>query len=192
MHAIDRRTLVLTLALFTAGGVGATAAHASGAPGAKATSGAPQLSMPDWMKVDKSGKKVTLEIVAGKTDANNHWNFNGYTNGGAHIVVPEGYAVEIHFQNKDPRMAHSMGIEEMQSPWPAAIQPNPVFDGAVTSNPTMQMRATQPNESETVNFTADKAGKYGMVCYIPGHAVIGMWIHFDVSADGQAGVQEGA
>ena len=46
-----------------------------------------------------------------------------------------------------------------------------------------------PGETETVTFTADAAGTYTLVCYIPGHGTTGMWIYFVVSADGSAGVQ---
>jgi uncharacterized cupredoxin-like copper-binding protein len=34
-----------------------------------------------------------------------------------------------------------------------------------------------------------QAGSYGLVCLIPGHSAVGMWLYFNVSADGQAGVQ---
>jgi uncharacterized cupredoxin-like copper-binding protein len=50
---------------------------------------------------------------------------------------------------------------------------------------------TMPGESETVTFMASEAGEYTMVCYIPGHAVSGMWLRFVVSADGEAGVTGG-
>jgi uncharacterized cupredoxin-like copper-binding protein len=36
---------------------------------------------------------------------------------------------------------------------------------------------------------ATTAGNYAMVCYVPGHAALGMWLYFDVSADGEAGVR---
>jgi uncharacterized cupredoxin-like copper-binding protein len=47
--------------------------------------------------------------------------------------------------------------------------------------------ATQPGASESISFTADAAGAYTLVCYIPAHAATGMWINFTVSADGAAG-----
>jgi uncharacterized cupredoxin-like copper-binding protein len=49
-------------------------------------------------------------------------------------------------------------------------------------------KATQPKQSETLKFTAARAGDYTLNCFIPGHALTGMWIRFDVSADGKAGV----
>ena len=65
----------------------------------------------------------------------------------------------------------------------------PVFEGAVTSNPTSMMDATMPGQEESITFVADAAGEYAMVCYIPGHAATGMYIYFNVSAEGEAGVQ---
>lgn len=195
MDTMDRRTFMSTLAMLAAGSVGAKAAHAagrlSGASG-KHPAG-PQLSMPDWMQVDHDASTVTMEVVAGLTEEANYWNFNGYVNGDVDIVVPEGYDVELEFRNDDPNMTHSLGIDEVQQPWPASIpNPTPVFEGAITSNPTAMARATQTGESETISFTASEAGEYAMVCYIPGHATIGMWTYFVVSGDGEAGVRERA
>jgi uncharacterized cupredoxin-like copper-binding protein len=51
------------------------------------------------------------------------------------------------------------------------------------------MDATMPGQEDSITFVADTAGEYGMVCYIPGHAATGMYIYFNVSAEGEAGVQ---
>lgn len=156
--------------------------------GAEAAPG--ELEVPDWMQVDRDAESVTIAVVAGATDANNYWNFAGYSGGEADIVVPEGYSIRIEFRNDDPNMAHSLGIDEQQDTWPAMFQdPQPVFEGAISSGPTQIQSATQPGESETITFTASDAGEYAMVCYVPGHAVAGMWIRFTVSADGEAGLR---
>lgn len=150
-----------------------------------------QLPVPDWMQVDREAGTVSLEIVAGETDVNNSWNFNGLTRGEADIVVPEGFEVRITFRNGDSASPHSLGIAELQDPWPATFaDPSPVFEGAITSNPTSMTDATPPGESEEIAFTADAAGEYAVVCYLPGHALTGMWTYFVVSAEGAAGVRE--
>jgi uncharacterized cupredoxin-like copper-binding protein len=41
----------------------------------------------------------------------------------------------------------------------------------------------------TLSFTADTAGDYTMVCYIPGHAVAGMWVNFRVAEGEEAGAR---
>ncbi len=153
------------------------------APGAAAS-----LGVPDWMSVDEAGQSVTIELIAGKDDSNNRWNFNGYSRGNGTIVVPAGYTVTINFRNDDPNIAHSVGVDQQSGNFPATFQdPQPVFAGAMSSNPTSMQEATQPGESESMTFTADAAGEYTLVCYIPAHAATGMWIRFNVSADGQVG-----
>ncbi len=89
-------------------------------------------------------------------------------------------------------MAHSLGIIAATSNFSATLEPNPVFEGAITHNPTSMTEATMPGQEETVTFTASTAGNYSMVCFIPGHAATGMWVHFNVSSDGSAGVQGAA
>lgn len=171
------------------------AAPAAAPAGSTAAAPAPQgpMSMPAWMKVDKAKKTVSLDIHAGKTPDNNHWNFNGYYKGNATITVPQGYKVTIKFTNDDPSLAHSIGVDSAYTTFPATFtNPQPIFSGAISSDPTDPTKATQPTKSGTVTFTADKAGSYTLNCFIPGHAMSGMWIHFDVSSDGKAGVQTSA
>jgi FtsP/CotA-like multicopper oxidase with cupredoxin domain len=152
---------------------------------------AAQLTMPDWFQVDHDAQTVTMDITAGSTSANNYWNFNGYVGGEGLIVVPEGYEVTINFDNQDPAMAHSIGVDSRLANFPANFSdPTPVFEGGISSNPTSLTEATMPGESETITFTASQAGEYTLVCYIPGHAMIGMYVHFNVSADGEAGVRD--
>ncbi len=169
-----------------------TAELAAEAPAEAAAEPMGELMVPDWMTVDAAAMTVSMDIVAGQTDANNSWNFNGYYSGNATIVVPAGYAVTINFSNDDPVNPHSVGIDANTSgSFPAMFQdPVPVFEGAISSNPTSMSDATLPGASETLTFVADAAGEYTMVCYIPAHAATGMWIFFNVSAEGDAGVME--
>lgn len=143
----------------------------------------------DWVTADDAAKTVTLNVVAGQGNANNNWNFNGFANGAATVTVPTGYTVTLNFTNQDPNMAHSVGISEKPAgPWSATPAATPVFANAVSSNPTSMTDATKTGASETVTFTADRAGQYAMVCYVPGHAAAGMWINFNVVDGGTAGV----
>lgn len=88
------------------------------------------MSTPAWMKVDKAKKTVSLDIHAGQTADNNHWNFNGYDKGNATITVPEGYKVTIKFTNDDPSLAHSIGVDSAYATFP------PTF-----TNPQRSLRA---------------------------------------------------
>ena len=158
-------------------------------PAGGAGAASDELQMPDWYQYDEAANTVTLDIIAGETSDLNYWNYNGYGNGDVTIVVPTGAEVTMNFTNQDPNLAHSVGIASFSSNPPASLDPEPVFDGAISSNPTDMTQSTQTGESETITFTADQAGEYSLACYVPGHAVSGMWIGFTVSDDGEAGVR---
>ena len=192
-RSIKLGTTPLFLALFACGGgepaSEAPATEAAGEPAAAEPAEAAAPAAADWFQIDEAGQTVTLNIVAGSTTDNNSWNINGYYNGNATVTVPEGYTVTVNFSTEDANMAHSLGVDERTGNFPPNISdPIPVFAGGISSDPTSLTSATMPGESESFSFTADAAGEYTLVCYIPGHAVTGMWIHFNVSADGSSGV----
>lgn len=147
------------------------------------------MTIPDWYQVDHDAKTVRLSVVAGLSPDNNYWNYNGAIRGQLAITVPEGYEVTIDLENRDPNMAHSLGISSELVNFMVPPTPEPVFAGAITENPQSMIDATMPGETESITFVADAAGNYSMVCYIAGHSAIGMWLFFNVSAGGEAGVQ---
>jgi FtsP/CotA-like multicopper oxidase with cupredoxin domain len=170
------------------GTTGGGAPAAQPATPARVPPGGP-LSVPDWYTIDNEARTVRMEIVAGLTPDNNYWNFNGAINGDMAITVPEGYRVTITFVNRDPNMAHSLGISAETSNFAVPPQPNPVFPGAISQNPGSMIDGTMPGETETIEFVAEEEGNYSMVCYIPGHTAVGMWLYFNVSGGGEAGIQ---
>jgi uncharacterized cupredoxin-like copper-binding protein len=144
----------------------------------------------DWFVVDEAAQTVTIALTAGATSDNNYWNYNGLYGGRGAITVPEGYTVTINFENRDPAMAHSVGVGERMATYPTNFSdPQPVFAGAMSSNPTSMTQSTMPGQSETLTFTADRAGEFALICYVSGHAATGMWMNFNVSSDGSHGVQ---
>ena len=146
----------------------------------------------DWITVDEGANTVTIDLVAGQTDANNRWNYNGYSRGEATIVVPLGHTVTIRFDNTDPVNFHSAGVLEETASFPAIYSESTtaVFAGAMTSNATSITEATAPGGgSESITFTADTVGEYTLVCMSPAHAITGMWIGFEVSASGESGLK---
>ena len=192
---MKRSAFALTALTFIATACGgsdapAPAADTDTAPAPAPAAAALELTMPDWYQVDETARTVTLQVTAGATNVQNYWNFNGFAKGGGEsIIVPEGYTVTIEFTNQDPNMAHSIGIEEWRDGnWPGTVEVSPEFEGAVSSNPGSLIDSTMPGESETITFVADTAGDYAMICYVPGHATIGMFVKFVVSDDGTAGV----
>lgn len=159
----------------------------AGAP-APSTPTGPML-IPDWYGVDHDAKTVRLAITAGTVPDNNYWNLNGDVKGELAITVPVGYTVTIDFTNQDPIMAHSLGISAELSNFAMPPAAKAVFAGAITENPLSMIDGTMPGETETVQFVADVAGEYSMICYVAGHTTLGMWLYFNVSATGEAGVQ---
>ena len=163
-----------------------SASAASDPAEAPAAGAATEGGIPDWYHIDNDAKTVELHIAA---QMDGGWKFNGMSGGEETITVPLGYAITVELTNDDPNMAHSVGVDAQVGGFPAMFtDPQPAFSGAVSSNPTSMQEATLPGESESFTFTADAAGEYAMVCYVPGHAVTGMWVRFNVSAEGEAGV----
>jgi hypothetical protein len=193
------RSLFPLLILAAACGGGEPEQPASGGGGSAPPAAAPQpaaltrpsgpLTTPEWFAVDHSARTVRMSVTAGLTPVANNWNFNGFINGQLAITVPQGYTVNIEFTNRDPNMAHSLGISAETQNFSVPPTPTPVFPGAITQNPGSMVDGTMPGESETVTFVAERAGNYSMVCYIPGHTAIGMWAWFTVAAGQDAGVQ---
>ncbi len=144
----------------------------------------------DWFQVDHDAQSVTIDLVAGATSAANYWNFHGLYGGRGEVTVPEGYTITVNLINRDPAMGHSVGVGERMATYPASFQnPQPVFEGAMTSNPTSMTESTMPGETETITFVASQAGEYAFICYVVGHASAGMYLNLVVSAAGDAGVQ---
>jgi FtsP/CotA-like multicopper oxidase with cupredoxin domain len=184
---IQALSAALLFSIAACGGDSADA-PASSAPAAPAT----EASAADasWFSVDEAAQTVSITIAAGSTSANNYWNYNGLYGGSGLITVPEGYTVTITFENKDPNMAHSIGLGERSASYPTNFtNPQPVFAGAMSENPTSMIESTLPGETEVLTFTASAAGEYTLICYVSGHAATGMYLNFNVSTDGSYGVQ---
>ena len=190
-----KRSTILTLgaaALLGCGSGGEDDPPASSPdPAPEADAAAPGAMPADWISVDDAARTVGIDLVAAETDANNRWNFNGYANGEATVVVPAGYTVTINFENRDPVHHHSVGVFERAAGHPTIFEDvTPVFEGAVTSGATSMTEATAPGGgTESITFVASEAGEYALVCPVPANAVSGMWIGFEVSESGDSGLR---
>lgn len=165
----------------------APAAEPAPAPAVERPSGA--LTMPDWYEIDEATNTVHLTLIAGETSRNNYWNYNGAINGELDITVPEGATVTIELTNNDPVMAHSVGISDKLSNFAVPPTPDPVFEGAISESPLSMIEGGMPGSTQEISFVASEAGEYSLVCYVPGHTAVGMWLFFTVSAEGEAGVR---
>ena len=187
-------TLALVLAACGGGDAPATDSEPAEQPAAQPATTAPTaptgpMTVPDWYTVDNATQTVDITLTAGSTPDNNYWNYNGFINGDIAITVPEGFTVNLTLVNEDPNMAHSVGVSNELENFLVPPAPEPVFEGAITENPQSMVDGVMPGETETITFVADAAGNYSLVCYIAGHTAVGMWLFFNVSADGEAGVQ---
>ena len=133
---------------------------------------------PAWMKVDATAKSVSFEIKMAENGSNGTFNFNGYSRGALSVIVPLGWRVRMHVINVgEGAIPHSLEIAGVTTTMPAQGV-DPAFAQAYTVQLVPGMGVGQTDD---VDFTADKAGKYWMLCGVPGHAAGGMWDWFIVS-----------
>jgi len=128
-----------------------------------------------------STQTAYLQLNSALGGNNGGMNFNGNSSGSATITVPLGWKVQVHFTNLDA-IPHSAIIINEQQPLPTMPQ-DPAFGGAYTRDLTGGLIT---GDSDGMNFKASKAGRYIIVCGVPGHGPSGMWIWFQVSADAKA------
>ena len=123
-----------------------------------------------------------FSIVAGQGAANGGINFNGTTNGKLVITVPVGAQVRLTMTNQGD-LPHSLEVIPATSQLPSQAVTPPAFPGAETSHPLVGITKGQ---TAAVQFTAAKPGEYLMICGFPGHALLGMYATFVVSASASA------
>lgn len=136
------------------------------------------LDSTTFMTADAAAKKVTIQLYAAYNSQNGGMNFNGGSKGNQTITIPLGWSVHIAFENKDA-IPHSAIILPDHMPLP--LQPdNPAIARAYTKDVTAGIPT---GGTDTMDFTAQPAGNYLIVCGVPGHGPSGMYIKFVVSAD---------
>lgn len=128
-----------------------------------------------WLAWDAATRTVTFELIAGAPGAKSPFNFNGYVDGEANLVVPPGSTVVFHFVQKDGT-PHSAELIADKDP-----MPNMGGEPAIPRAYTSKVVEGLPQEArDTVRFTAPDSGSYRIFCGVPGHGLSGMWILFTV------------
>lgn len=140
-----------------------------------------QASAPTW--VTTKGKTVSLTLFAAYDNTQSGFNFNGGARGKLTITVPQGDRVNVSFTNK-ASLPHSAEIVAFAKTPAAITSVSPVFKGASSPNPTA---GSPSGKVYKFSFTATKAGKYLLVCAVPGHVAAGMWDYFVVSKTAKVG-----
>jgi hypothetical protein len=134
-----------------------------------------QASDPKALQWDPATKTVTFELVAGAHGAKSPFNFNGYIDGEANLVVPPGSKVVMPFYQADGT-PHSAEIIADKDP-----MPNSGGDPAIPRAYTNKLIEGLPQEArDTISFTAPDSGSFRIFCGVPGHGLSGMWIRFTV------------
>lgn len=126
-----------------------------------------------WFTTNASQKTAYVKLEANYNGTDDGMNFDGYSNGNMTITVSQGWKVIVTFSNDSSMMVHSAMIVSYKDRTNAIFSPTSLaFKGASTPDPDL---GTQNGQTQTFTFTANKSGKYAIVCAIPGHAARGMW-----------------
>jgi hypothetical protein len=140
------------------------------APTAPAASGQAQV-----LKYDAATNTVTFELIAGP------FNFNGFTSGGATLLLPPKANVVINFVNKDGT-PHSAEVISGDGPIP-----NAATDPAIPRAYTNKVLEGLPQEgTDVMRFPLPESGSYRIFCGVPGHGLSGMWIWMKVDPAAKA------
>ena len=138
---------------------------------------------PSWMVVDSENNLVTFTLTSAYNGNNGSWNYNGFYNGSANLVVPQGWNVNLKFVNPDGNYRHSVAVIKM---WDGDV-PQEADESLVAIARAYSLSPSQGCLSceEDVKFKAKNRddytiGKYSAFCGVPGHGGSGMWLGFSV------------
>lgn len=137
-----------------------------------------EIQSAKWLKIDKVHKTLTVKVIANATNANSGMNFDGYSNGDMQIQIPQGWLVQVSFQNHSSMMPHSAMIVPLNQHSKVSGF-TPAFPRASTPSPTS---GTMQGMTLLFKFKANKSGKFALICGLPGHSAGGMWDKVTVSS----------
>jgi plastocyanin len=153
----------------------------AGVAGAPAPAAQASASASAWLTWDAATSTATFKLVAGAPGAKSPFNFDGYTDGEATLVVPPGVHIVINFVNEDGT-PHSAEVITAKDPIP-----NMGGDPAIPAAYTRDVTQGLPQFGKDVmRFTAPDHGEYRIFCGVPGHGLSGMWIRFRVDPAAKA------
>lgn len=131
-----------------------------------------------FLAFDPVGRIVWFDLIAGYDGANGSLNFNGGQSGSHTLVVPAGWRVEVRFANRDHDLPHSATVVRYIDPIPV-MAPSAFFPGAFSVS---LEEGIAEGRTDTFQFSADRQGRYLVMCAVPGHGQGGMWIRLEVSS----------
>jgi sulfocyanin len=134
-----------------------------------------QAAPRELVSYDPATNTVTFALQAGAPGAAGPFNFDGYTNGTATLVVPPKSNVVMNFVNHDGT-AHSAEIIADADPMPN-MGGDPAIPRAYTRDAT---QGIPQGGTDVIRFIAPESGTFRIFCGVPGHGISGMWIRMKV------------
>lgn len=131
------------------------------------------------MTFDSTTRVVQLTITTRYDESHGGFNLNGGYAGNHRITVPLGWTVHISFINRDV-IEHSLGLVKDDGHPPTRVA-RPAFPGAASRSLGAGIPAG--GRDDAISFVARAAGSYLLACGVPGHAALGGYLRFVVSAD---------
>jgi len=154
----------------------------AGVAGAGAPAPAAQAAVSEWLTWDAATSTATFKLVAGAPGAKSPFNFDGYTDGEATLVVPGGAHVVVNFVNEDGTPHSAEVITDGKAPIPN-MGGDPAIPAAYTRDVTQGLAQFG---KDVMRFTVPDQGEYRIFCGVPGHGLSGMWIRFRVDPAAKA------
>src|SRR2546427_5906422 len=111
---------------------------------------------PAWLRADAASKTADFKLVAGLTDANGGMTFNGCSQGGLVLTVPQAWNVLFHFKNEDPNLPHSVEVIA-ETPAVPVGPVTPAFEHATTGRLEQGFPSGQGAD---VRFVAGERGSF--------------------------------
>lgn len=156
---------------------GASAPDVATLPAALTTPVDDSIVVNTFLAFNPAARMVWIDLIAGLDGANGSLNFNGGHGGSHTVTVPEGWRVEVRIANRDQDLAHSAVVVRQIDPIPV-LAPPAAFPGSFS---IALEEGLVEGRSDVFRFSADRVGRYMLMCAVPGHAQSGMWLRLDVS-----------
>jgi sulfocyanin len=134
-----------------------------------------QAAQRERVSYDPATNTVTFALEAGAPGTAGPFNFDGYTNGAAKLVVPPKSTVVMNFVNHDGT-PHSAEVIADAEPMPN-MGGDPAIPRAYTRDAT---QGIPQGGTDVIRFTAPESGTFRIFCGVPGHGISGMWIRLKV------------
>jgi sulfocyanin len=131
----------------------------------------------NWLAWKAETRTASFKLIAGIPGrAKSPFNFNGYTDGELTLTVPESATVVLNFVNEDGT-PHSAQVIPDRMPLPNMALDEPAIPRAYTK---AVGEGIAQFGTDAVRFRAVPAGRYLIICGVPGHGLSGMWIRLAV------------